>query len=269
MKIIVVDDEMNALTDFLANVVDIEIEYSMFKNEPLAAVEYVKKNNVSAAFLDINMPKINGVDLAELLIKQNDKIKIVFISGYAQDESDIKRRLDKNLVGFCYKPYNPDRLLGYIKEIYDAEEGANKNVFIRTFGAFDVFIKSVPIKFTSNKSKELLALLVNKNGSYLYLGEAIACLWPNKNVEQGKILYRDAVWRLRFALKDASLSDLVIFGRGQSVINKDFADCDYWDSLVSHDFSAYGGVYMPNYDWSIETQNMLDILQLKSNGKEI
>ena len=73
MKIIVVDDETDALSNFLSHVLDSDIEYKMFRDDPLSALEYVRTNNVDAAFLDINMPKINGVELAERLAKINGR----------------------------------------------------------------------------------------------------------------------------------------------------------------------------------------------------
>ena len=80
MKIIAVDDEMEALSNFLLQIInDKQIEYKFFLENPLDAIDYCEENAVDAAFLDIRMPIINGVDLAEKLIKINPNIKIIFI----------------------------------------------------------------------------------------------------------------------------------------------------------------------------------------------
>jgi hypothetical protein len=42
-----------------------------------------------------------------------------------------------------------------------------KQVFIRTFGYFDIFVNSHPIEFSCSKAKELLALLVDRGGESL------------------------------------------------------------------------------------------------------
>lgn len=257
----VVDDENDPLTNFLLQVVDTGLDYRMFRDEPLSALEYVRDNQVNAAFLDINMPKINGVELAEKLIAINSAIKIVFISGYTQDEKLIKAKLGDNLTGFCYKPYTADRLLGFIKRI-SAEIGNGYKVYLRAFGTFELFVNDKAVKFSSTKSKELLALLTDKNGSYLTMTEAITYLWPDKNADLAKILYRDAVWRLKACLKACGLESLVVFSRAQLIINKKFAECDYWDFLAGECKNRYSGIYMPNYDWSLETQNKLDKLKL-------
>ena len=261
MKIIVVDDETDALSNFLLHVLDSDIEYKMFSGDPFLALEYVRTNHVDAAFLDINMPKINGVELAERLIKINGAIRIVFISGYTQDEKVIRTKLGSCLSGFCYKPYSADKLFVFLRRIA-AETGNSRRVFFRAFGTFELFIDDKAVKFSSTKSKELLALLADKNGSYLSMSEAITCLWPDKNAEHAKILYRDAVWRLRQSLKLAGLGGLVVFARAQLNINKNCVRCDYWDFLTGKNQNLYSGVYMSNYDWSLETQNKLDLMKL-------
>lgn len=260
MKLIIVDDEIAALNNFLGKIVDnTAVEYTMFNNNPLLAVDYVKKNFVDAAFLDVRMEAVNGVDLAEKLVAVRPGIKIIFISGYEQDEETIKDRLNGALLGFCYKPYTEEQLLQYINLLYRLS-GQN-HVFIRTFGGFDVFIDNIPVRFSSSKSKELLALLVDKKGANLRLGEAAALLWPEKNAEQGKLLYRDAVWRLRLTLKEYHLSELVNFSYAQAAVNINCARCDFWSYADGTERSGYAGSYMPNYEWSLDTQSMLDTLK--------
>ena len=88
MKIIAVDDEMEALKNFLVQIInDNRVEYKFFFYFSLDAISYCESNLVEGAFLDIRMPQINGVDLAEKLIEVNPRIQIVFITGYTYDET--------------------------------------------------------------------------------------------------------------------------------------------------------------------------------------
>ena len=80
IDIIVVDDEMEALSSFLDKIIDKkEIRYHFFKDRPIEAIQYAKENPVDAAFLDSRMPGISGPELAKALIRENKDIKIVFI----------------------------------------------------------------------------------------------------------------------------------------------------------------------------------------------
>lgn len=254
MKIIIVDDELSALNTFLPNVVDdVNIECKMFMNAPRAALEYVRINKVDVAFLDIKMPEIDGVDLAERMLALRPELKIVFISAYAKDEKAITERLNGRVAGFCHKPYSTETVTRLLVSLHKT---ASPKLFLRTFDAFDLFVDGVAIDFSSSKAKELLALLTDARGSYVTMDTAIGNLWADKNAELGKRLYRDAVCRLRLTLKEVGAEHLVTFERGRAVIDTRAATCDLWDYFSGK--GVFSGRYMPQYDWSIVTEATLE-----------
>ena len=260
MKIIVVDDELTALNTFLPNVVDdLDVECKMFMNAPRAALEYVRINKVDAAFLDIKMPEIDGVDLAERMLAISPALKIVFISAYAKDEKAICDRLNGKVAGFCHKPYSAESIKTLLASLN--VQTSKPKLHLRTFDAFDLFANGIAVDFSSSKAKELLALLTDARGSYVSMDTAIGNLWADKNVELGKRLYRDAVCRLRLTLKETGAADLVTFERGRAVINTRIATCDMWDFVEIG--GVFSGRYMPQYDWSIITEATLE--HLKNN----
>ena len=253
-KIIIVDDEPQALASFLLTTLGQDFDYHFFCEHPYEAVEYCEKNQVEAAFLDIRMPNINGVDLAKELLKVNKTIKIIFITAFTFDERAIRTELGDRVLGFAYKPFDPVKLSGFFAQI----ENRTVDIFIKTFGPFDLFVDDVAIGFTSAKSKELMALLAVYNGSTLNLEDAIFRLWPNHNIDLSKRLYRDAKIRLKSALEDADIDSLVTFGYGFMRINKEFAHCDYWDFLAEKT-KGYNGTFLPNYDWAREYRYPMDL----------
>lgn len=262
MKIIVVDDELSALNTFLPSVIDdSDVECKMFMNAPRSALEYVRINKVDAAFLDIKMPEIDGVELAERMLAVNTELKIVFISAYAQDEKGICERLNGKVAGFCHKPYSAEKLKMLLGSLNVGS--AKPKIFLRTFDAFDLFVNGVAVSFSSNKAKELLALLTDAQGSYVTMDTAIGNLWPDKNAELGKRLYRDAVCKLRLKLKELGIEELVTFERGRAVINTRIASCDMWDFVTGG--GVFSGRYMPQYDWSIIREATLE--QMKTKDK--
>ncbi len=258
MKIIVVDDELSALNTFLPNVLDdLSVDCKMFMNAPRAALEYVRINKVDVAFLDVRMPEIDGVDLAERMLAVNPLIKIVFISAYARDEQSIIDRLNGRVAGFCHKPYSAVTVKNLLAKLNS--ESLPKKIFIRTFDNFDLFIDDVVVDFSSSKAKELLALLTDAKGSYVTMDTAIGNLWADKNTELSKRLYRDAVCRLRMTLKEHGAEKLVTFERARSVINTNLATCDMWE--FTENGGVFSGRYMPQYDWSIITEATLEQLK--------
>ena len=265
MKIVVVDDEIEALNTFLINVVDrTDVQCQMFYNDPKGALTWIRENQADAAFLDIKMPSIDGVTLAEKMIAEVPSIRIFFITSYTFDEEGIQARLGSNFMGFCYKPYDKDLIRQQLSLL-----GQNATLpFIQTFNSFDVYIAGEPILFKSAKAKELLAFLVNKNGGYARMEETMAHLWPGKEAELSKISYRDASWKLRHVLEQHGMMNLVEFHRGELRIHKEAAKCDLWDLLDGKSEVTSIVSYMPSYEWAVDFEaTIMDRLEKNYEAK--
>ena len=48
------------------------------------AIEYVKKNRVDVALLDVDMPGLNGIEVAELMCRINSRLNIIFVTGFPE-----------------------------------------------------------------------------------------------------------------------------------------------------------------------------------------
>lgn len=270
MKIIAVDDEMSALNDFLYNIVDRpDIQSQMFLNDPQGAIVFAKEHQVDAAFLDILMPKMNGIELAKQLIKVCPKIRIFFITSYTFDEGEVAEQFGKNFSGFCYKPYDRDLLGRQLNRLQEmVENRKDPVVYIKTFDTFDVFVDGTPVVFRSKKSKELLAFVINCHGSYADMDLAANALWPNKDSDVGKISYRDAVWKLRKCLNENGLDTLVTFSRGSIKANLEAAKCDLWDLLEGKSEVVSIVSYLPGYEWSASYEaEIMDLLEVNMEKK--
>ncbi|MDE5618010.1 MAG: response regulator [Clostridia bacterium] len=264
MKAIIVDDEIDALTSFIKYFVDnSNLDIRMFSKDQIAAIEYAKNSRVDAAFLDINMSPMNGVEMALKLIEHLPHIQIVFVTGYVHNEEDIERRIgEKNFVGWCYKPYDFDTLYKYCKLAKARCNAARPK--LKTFGYFDIFLDECHVQITSQKAKELLAYMCDRCGETVSMSQAVCALWPDREYDKAKILYRDAAWRLRRSLRRYGIEDIVAFRRGECRILTERCDCDLWEYISNNNCAInYNGEYMQSYDWSITTQNMLDRLHVK------
>ncbi len=254
MNAIVLDDERDSLLLFTKHVIDISnLSVNVFSLKYEDALIYARTNKVDVAFLDIVMPSINGIDLAEKFIEINPDIQIVFITGYAQDIESIKKRIGKNFFDFCYKPYDEETMRGIIVRLLTREE---RNIRIKAFPRFDLYVNDVLVDFERNKSKELLALLVDHRGGELTMEEAITKLWVDKKSDLAKRLYRDAVSRLKLKLKQYGLENIVTFNRARAYLNTTGISCDYWDYLDKKEVSFFGE-YMRPYEWATEREEEL------------
>lgn len=140
--------------------------------------------------------------------------------------------------------------------LYHAGSGRSSQeplVYIRTFGYFDVFIGEDPIPFRNQKSKELLALLVDRKGGYVSSQEAIGFLWEEEPVNSVTLArYRKVALRLKNTLEAYGISDIMECVDGKRRIVPTKVRCDLYDYLsdataFSHLFK---GSYLTNYSWS-------------------
>lgn len=269
MKIIVVDDEIVALNTFLLSTVNrVDISAQMFLDEPEGAIAFTKSHEVDAAFLDIQMPKMNGLELAKKLIEVNPKIKIFFITSYAFDETSTAESIGNNFAGYCYKPYDRELLSRQLDRLSE-EASSNKalEIRIKTFEGFDIFVNGNIINFRNKKSKEMLAYAVNKRGAYATMEEIIGALWPDKDSDLARISYRDSVWKLRRTLNGNGLDALVAFDRGRLRLNKANVKCDVFDLFEEKSDVVSIVSYLPGYDWSVDYEaSIMDFLEAKQKG---
>ena len=132
----------------------------------------------------------------------------------------------------------------------------NRTVTIRTFGYFDVFVGDKPIAFRNKKSKELLALLVDRRGGYVTSEEAIGFLWedePANTVTMSR--YRKVALRLKNTLEEYGISDIVEAVDGKRRIVMEKVQCDLYQYCTGREEYAglFRGSYLTNYSWGETT----------------
>ena len=161
--------------------------------------------------------------------------------------SDVPEDIKENIISIIYKPYSKDNLQSSINVM-----GEIKPILtIKMFNGFDCFINNHIVEFSSSKSKELFALLIALDGNSLTMSQAITYLWPNKDNEKAKILYRDAVWRLRETLEEIRFP-CVSFGRAILTLDKSNIKCDYYDYLSKKRRLKDSDIFLISYDWADE-----------------
>jgi two-component system, cell cycle sensor histidine kinase and response regulator CckA len=74
--------------------------------------------HIDVLLTDVAMPRMGGIELAERLIKVNPSLKVLFVSGYAEDELPGKVMLAKNHA-FLDKPFTASTLARKLREMLD------------------------------------------------------------------------------------------------------------------------------------------------------
>jgi DNA-binding NtrC family response regulator len=69
------------------------------------ALRLLKEHEVDCCFTDINMPEMNGLDLAERIHQMDNTLPVIVMTGYPSLDNSI-RTLKNGVVDFLIKPIN-------------------------------------------------------------------------------------------------------------------------------------------------------------------
>src|SRR6202041_3119600 len=108
VKCLLVDDlEENLLAlSALLRRDDVEILTARSGSE---ALELLLVNDVALALLDVQMPKMDGFELAELMrgSERTREVPIIFVTAAARDQHRLFKGYESGAVDFLYKPIEP------------------------------------------------------------------------------------------------------------------------------------------------------------------
>lgn len=256
MIVLAVDDEyfmLDMLVKALNASPDVESVYAF--SACSAALEWVASNRVDAAFLDINMRGMTGIELARHIRAVQPECSIVFCTGYSDYAVDAFRL---RASGYVMKPVTPQAVqteIEFIKKRYESPSA--KALTARCFGTFEVLAQGAPLHFKRTKTKELLAYLIDRNGAGVTSKQICAVLWEDDFLQTKHMNY---FWQLlddlRQTLRDAGAEQVLTKTGNSYAINTDQLDCDYYQHLKTGS-PAFHGEYMTQYSWAEETAGFL------------
>ncbi len=82
------------------------------------ALKIYNEFKIDLILLDINMPKINGMDILRKIRQKDNKTKIIFISAHS-DSQNLISAINLGISAYIVKPYNPKELKEVITRIAD------------------------------------------------------------------------------------------------------------------------------------------------------
>lgn len=211
-------------------------------------IEFAGAKNIDIAFLDINLRGITGLEVAEKLVKIQSQINIIFVTGFDEYKSEA---MDLHASGYLMKPVTAADVENEIRFLrYPVSE--EKKIKVKCFGNFAVFFNGSPADFEYNKTKELLAYLVDRKGAMVTGNELSAVLWEDDtHTSYLKKLYSD----LKHTFERNGCADAVFSGRGSLGIDISKISCDYIDYInnLSDSEGMFRGEYMSQYSWAEKT----------------
>jgi DNA-binding response OmpR family regulator len=113
--VLIVDDDPDMTSVFGLGLQDEGFEVYTF-NDPLVALSQFRPNFYDLLLVDINMPKMNGIDLSRRLLELDSNVKICFITAGEANIEVLRELYPTRGIGcFIKKPVTMDQLVRRVK----------------------------------------------------------------------------------------------------------------------------------------------------------
>ena len=219
------------------------------------ALDFVKKNPVDIAFLDINMRGMGGLALAQSILSARPNCKIVFCTGY---EEYAIPAFKLHASGYLMKPITAEDVQAEIDNIKGMRQ-TEKLLTVKCFGNFEVYAKNEKLTFKRLKTKELFAFLVDRNGAGMTAKQICAVLFPDDTDDNKNAAYlRQLVLDLKNTLKAVGAENVLRHETPCYRVDTSLIQCDYISYLETGK-PEFRGEYMMQYSWAEETLAMMQL----------
>ncbi|PYI52525.1 response regulator [Paenibacillus flagellatus] len=249
MRAIVVDDEPFALQSMERMLQRAGVEVAATFPDARKLLEQADRLRPDAAFLDIEMPGLNGLEAAVRLQELCPDIEIVFVTAY---DHYAVAAFELEAIDYLLKPVQPSRLdktLARLRRqaeeradarsgprpiagpvsapVSDAEAGHGDEApataapaptllccfhHLGVIGADGV---PVDVPWRTMKAKELYAYLAHRRGAAVSKEAILDLLWPDAGDEKGLANLHTAVYQLRKTLKAAGIASPIDYVEGR------------------------------------------------------
>ena len=125
-KVLVIEDQ-KPVREAIGEVLEVEGYDVRAIRDGFAAAEAVRKETFDLITLDLNMPSLDGMSIADAIRESplNAKTPVIVVSAYLSD--GVVRELEgKEISNFLGKPFFPDELIEEAKKVLNLESNEEK-----------------------------------------------------------------------------------------------------------------------------------------------
>ena len=264
MRILIVDSDAKNLQKLKQLVCDsfpnamVDVE-----NDEQEACYLVERVEYSAVITEAKRKNFDGLSFARSVHERSPQTRVIFVTS---DPSFAVPAFKTRAVGYLLAPISQENIR---EEFVDLGilGGENHKIEAKTFGNFEIFCDGKIVQFGRAKSKELLAYLIDKNGTTATGSELIVNLWEDKDVDRTtRSMLHNLVSDIKKTFLSYGISDLFETKRNAFRIKSEKIVCDYFDLLSGKNDAVrkFKGEYMSAYSWAEFTIGKLEMLAEKA-----
>lgn len=154
IRIAIVDDNtflQKTIQDKLSFFADVEVRMKAIHGQDI--IEKLEENhNLDLILMDIEMPKMNGIEATAIIKSKFPQIKIIMLTVFDNDEN-IFKAIKAGADGYFLKEVNPQELYNGIQETLSGGAGMTPSIALKTLK-----LLREPLVFDDSIAKEEISL---------------------------------------------------------------------------------------------------------------
>ncbi|WP_241774601.1 MULTISPECIES: response regulator [Lysinibacillus] len=188
------------------------------------------------AFLDVEMPGMNGLEIARLLKEWNKNVYIVFVTAY---RDYAVQAFEIHSLDYLLKPISKARLettINRIQELLHLEKNSTPTLIrnkpaltIQCFGGFVVLHDDKAVHWRTVKTKELFSFLFSNLNSLVPRDSIIDALWSETEYKKARVQLHTTVSYLRTTLSALGYLEVIQHANGCYILQLEDFQCDAHD----------------------------------------
>lgn len=122
IQLLIADDHKVLLEGFISLFKSLDdINVVVTANDGYEAIEGLRQTHVDVALLDINMPKLNGVETCKIITENYPNVKVIALSMFKQSSYVNKMKIN-GAKGYLLKDDSSDEIIEAIRRVHAGEE---------------------------------------------------------------------------------------------------------------------------------------------------
>lgn len=200
-NVLIVEDDIETL-EIMTEVFE-PIFFKVYQaKDGYEAIENFQKNKIDVILCDINIPKLNGLDVVNNIRKANNDVVIIMVSAYSDSETLLKA-LNSVIQGYIVKPITSNKVKNILEKIeyHQNKEHPNQKIKLNDFITLDLLNSSVivndKIVYLTKKEMLFLNLLFRNSGSLVTYEMIEELVWYDDNKVMTSTSLRTLVKNIR------------------------------------------------------------------------
>ena len=216
IRILLVDDDLQN-SEFLRKFLEADGYEVAYAENGRKGWEAFSADKPDLVLLDVNMPVMNGFELARLIREQDRDVLIFFLTDRTE-KADRLKGFDLKGNDYIPKPFYPEELIAKIKERFEHRQSATSSRMTIGQTVFDSNLSTIEIdgvvQHISARQSEILTILALNIGQTIEREIILQSVWGNDSYANSLALNVQITYLRKLLAADTTISIVSLKKRG-------------------------------------------------------